>query len=121
MYKCLINAILACFVLLLASCQSMMHSTVQTPMYSPYAVPGSNQAPTLAGAVQNALIQTGDPVLAQVRVESYENKVVLRGYVKKIRQSDMAEQIATKVPGVQTVKIILLFGSKFFNQRQRSC
>lgn len=59
---------------------------------------------TLTQSVQNALMNTGDPVLAQVRVQTNQAHVVLSGYVKKIRQSDTAEQVAHKVPGVQTVE-----------------
>ena len=57
----------------------------------------------LAQSVQSALIQSGDPVIGQVHVQSNQNVVRLSGYVKKIRQSDVAEQIARKVPGVQNV------------------
>lgn len=92
-------------VLIVAGCQST--STSPTPgavdgqMFNPFA----NTAPTLAQSVQNALIQSGDPILAQVQQgRSVANKVILKGYVKKIRQSDTAEQLAYRVPGVQLVE-----------------
>lgn len=66
----------------------------------------NNQAGSmpLAQAVQGALLNSGDPALESVRVEAVQNTVRLTGYVKKIRQSDMAEQIARQVPGVQQVE-----------------
>jgi hyperosmotically inducible periplasmic protein len=58
---------------------------------------------TLAQSVQDALAGQDDPVLARVHVNTNQNTVILSGYVKKIRQSDTAEQIARQVPGVQNV------------------
>jgi hypothetical protein len=67
-----------------------------------------NSSPTygmsLAQSVQNALVRSEDPVIANVHIETNQNKVILSGYVKKIRQSDVAEQIARQVPGVQAVE-----------------
>jgi len=59
---------------------------------------------TLGQAVQDALLRSGDPVISQVHVDTNQNVVILSGYVKKIRQSDTAEQIARQVPGVQNVE-----------------
>jgi osmotically-inducible protein OsmY len=95
MQKRVLNALVAGFFLLLAGCQS---TTVGT-MFSPYPAGMS-----LAQSVQDALARNEDPVIAQVHVETNQNTVILSGYVKKIRQSDVAEQIAHQVPGVQTVE-----------------
>lgn len=59
---------------------------------------------SLAQSVQDALVRSGDPVIAQVRVQENQSQVILTGYVKKIRQSDMAEQLARRVPGVKSVE-----------------
>ncbi|MFI4919575.1 MAG: BON domain-containing protein [Legionellales bacterium] len=94
----LLRAIVAGFLFSLAGC----YSETMTPGFSSYpAFPASNV--TLVQSVQDALNGSGDPVIAQVHVETHQNNVVLTGYVKKIRQSDVAEQIAHKVPGVQHV------------------
>jgi hyperosmotically inducible protein len=58
----------------------------------------------LVGAVEDALARSGDPVLARLHVEALPNGVALSGFVRKIRQSDVAEQIARKVPGVANVQ-----------------
>ncbi|PJD93741.1 MAG: BON domain-containing protein [Legionella sp.] len=58
----------------------------------------------LAQSVQDALLRSGDPQISQVYVQTNQNVVVLSGYVKKIRQSDTAEQIASQVPGVGRVE-----------------
>jgi hyperosmotically inducible protein len=86
---------LATCVLLLGGCQSDTFGEMFTPTPSGLS---------LSQSVQEALMNTGDPVLAQVRVDTNQNTVTLSGYVKKIRQSDTAEQIASQVPGVQTVE-----------------
>ncbi|ADG25599.1 periplasmic, osmotically inducible protein Y [Legionella pneumophila 2300/99 Alcoy] len=49
-------------------------------------------------------MESNDPVINQIHVESNQNVVILSGYVKKIRQSDIAEQIARQVQGVQSVE-----------------
>ena len=98
MQKYIWNTLVAGFFLLLAGCQS---STMDggANLFTPY--PTSR---TLAQSVQDALSRSEDPVIAHVHVETNQNRVILSGYVKKIRQSDIAEQIAHKVPGVQTVE-----------------
>lgn len=94
MQKNIAKVALVGIVLLLTACQS--NNVGQ--MFSPYPTQVS-----LTQTVQDALMQTNDPVLARVHVETMQNDVVLSGYVKKIRQSDTAQQIAEKVPGVKTV------------------
>ncbi len=100
MQKFLSRVIWACLVLLLVSCQS---SSVGAGRF-----PSTSSSPSyvlsLAQSVQDALMRQEDPVIAQVRVSTNQNVVLLSGYVKKIRQSDVAEQIARHVPGVQNVE-----------------
>ncbi len=97
MLRWLLNATMIGFVLLVAGCQTSTGSS--NYMFSP-----SPPEITLAQSVQDALMRSNDPVIAQVRVETNQSTVTLSGYVKKIRQSDMAEQITRQVPGVQTVE-----------------
>lgn len=87
-------SILGALILLVVGCSS----PTMSPLFAPNPV-----GVTLNQSVEDALMQSGDPVLARIHVESNQHEVVLSGYVKKIRQSDTAEQIAGKVPGVQTV------------------
>ncbi len=98
MQKYLMNGLVTGMLLLLAGCMSNTGSSGS--MFSPVPFTGM----TLAQSVQDALVGTDDPVLARIHVETNQNTVVLSGYVKKIRQSDTAEQIASKVPGVQMVE-----------------
>lgn len=93
-----ISLMIVSSVLFLTSCQSNRAGSFLSPY--PYQASGM----TLTQAVQDALAGTDDPVLARVRVEANQNTVILSGYVKKIRQSDVAEQLAREVPGVQSVE-----------------
>nr|WP_238584599.1 BON domain-containing protein [Legionella worsleiensis] len=76
-----------------------MNNTGTTTVFSPYP-----STMNLAQSVQDALLRQPDPVVAQVHVTTNQNTVILSGYVKKIRQSDTAEQIARQVTGVQAVQ-----------------
>ncbi|KGP62539.1 hypothetical protein EP47_11095 [Legionella norrlandica] len=98
MLKYLLSALISVFLVLVSGCQT--HTTAGSGLFSPTYPSGM----TLAQSVQEALIQSNDPVIAQVRVETNQNTVILSGYVKKIRQSDIAEQIARNVQGVQMVQ-----------------
>lgn len=100
----LFKAIIAGFFVLLSGCQTSGPSRATGQMnnnfFGSYPAPENN----LAQSVQQALLRSNDPVLAQINVKTSQNIVILSGYVKKIRQSDVAEQISRKVPGVQTVE-----------------
>lgn len=84
---------------------SACHNTTNNPnsMANVFNFAAPTNEVNLAQSVQNALIQSGDPILGQLQVQGNQNTVILSGYVKKIRQSDVAEQIARKVPGVKNV------------------
>ncbi len=100
MQKYLINGIAAGVFLLLTGCLST-NTGGNHNLFSPsYAEPQM----TVAQSVQDALMSNPDPVIGRVHVEANQNVVILSGYVKKIRQSDTAEMIARKVPGVQNVQ-----------------
>jgi len=97
----LLKAAVAGCVCLLSACHNT--GTSSNPMSNVFSFAPPPAEINLAQSVQNALIQSGDPIIGQVRVQANQNLVVLSGYVKKIRQSDVAEQIARKVQGVQNV------------------
>ena len=91
------------FFILLVGCQS--HTGYPTTFFGyPFNAPFANPQINLAESVQEALMRDDALAIAQIHVETRENVVILRGYVKKIRQSDTAEQIARQVPGVQAVE-----------------
>lgn len=96
MRKLVFSTVLSTVFLLLVACQNNPVSDLLTPSYP--------SGMTLQQSVQDALASSDDPALIQVHVETNQNVVILSGYVKKIRQSDTAEQIARKVPGVQSVQ-----------------
>lgn len=98
MQKQIGRAIAVNFLFLLAGCQSSPVSTMFSP--TPYYSTGM----TLSESVQEALSRSDDPLISQVHVQTLQNDVILSGYVKKIRQSDVAEQIAREVQGVQSVQ-----------------
>lgn len=105
MPKKMFRILSAGMIISLVGCQS---TTSVNTLFHPF--PSSPSAPgmTLTQYVEDALRQSGDPYISQVHVTTTtmnnQNVVVLSGYVKKIRQSDTAEQIARKVPGVQNVQ-----------------
>ena len=101
MQKYLMNAAVAGVMLLLAGCQTATGPTFfgRGSTFAPYK---TNM--TIAQAVKEGLMRSEDPVIAQVNVEQYQNSVVLTGYVRKIRQSDVAEKIAGQIAGPQNVR-----------------
>jgi len=90
-------------VFLLPGCQSS-YTSAGNPTNGLFNSAPPQAEVNLAQAVQDAFVRTGDPVMQQLNVQSVQNTVMLSGYVKKIRQSDVAEQIAHRVPGVQIVE-----------------
>lgn len=93
-----LKVITASLIFGLVSCQKSGPMTMNH-LFTPTPAPM-----TLSQSVEDALINTNDPVLANVRVEAVQQVIILSGYVKKIRQSDTAEQIARQVPGVANVE-----------------
>ncbi|KTD56607.1 phospholipid binding protein [Legionella santicrucis] len=100
MYKYLLNVLVVFFLFLLAGCQSNRATDNLFSPLAPLVTPSAN----LAQTVQEALMRSDDPAIARVHVQTRQDVVVLSGYVKKIRQSDVAEQIARQVPGVRAVE-----------------
>ncbi len=90
-YYCLTASLL----FLLVGCQTLTNTGWLSPAVSDEA---------LTANAQHALYQQDDPLIANLRAESIEGRVVLTGYVKKISQSDEAESIVSRVPGVKSVE-----------------
>lgn len=101
MQKYFLNTLIAGFIVLLAGCQSNHVGGGPSSLF-----PSPSLAPQmgLAQSVQMALMRNDELAVAPIHVETRQNVVILKGYVKKIRQSDTAEQIARQVPGVQSVE-----------------
>lgn len=97
MFKSLVRLFALGMVFFLAGCQT---SSVPAGFFTYTPAPRMN----LEQSVKLAFMRSGDPVVSQVRVETHDKTILLSGYVKKIRQSDLAEQIARQVPGVQQVE-----------------
>lgn len=59
---------------------------------------------TITTEVNNAF--AGHPLLAgvPVNIQTQQKRVILSGYVKTIRQSDVAAEVASKIPGVKIVE-----------------
>lgn len=81
-------------IFLLASCQTL--ST-----YSPSFFANDAQ---IVNAVKASFNQNELLIDAPIQVESNHGAVILSGYVKKIRQADVAEELASKTAGVKTVE-----------------
>ncbi|MGL5741244.1 MAG: BON domain-containing protein [Legionella sp.] len=100
MRKYLLTIPLVALPFILVGCQS---NQATPSLFTPFT-PSFTQGANLAQTVQEALMRNEDPAIAQVRVQTRQDVVILTGYVKKIRQSDTAEQIARQVPGVRAVE-----------------
>ncbi|WP_419419842.1 BON domain-containing protein [Legionella sp. D16C41] len=97
MKNCFKVAVIATLMMLLFGCQNNILSSNNVPlmMQSDAAITEAVKA-TLANNNQLA----GIPI----DVQSMSGIVELNGYVKTIRQSDTALELATKVPGVKGVQ-----------------
>ncbi len=83
-------------IVLLSACQMNMPSS--NLLY------GQPSDEVLTQRVQRGLYMSEDPVVANLHAESIQGTVVLTGFVKKIKQSDEAQQIAQSTPGAREVK-----------------
>lgn len=104
MQKYLLNMLIVSFIALGVGCQSNKMGGNTTLFGNPFN--NANSAPQmgLAESVQEAFMRHDELAVAPIHIEARQNVVILSGYVKKIRQSDTAEQIARQVPGVQSVE-----------------
>lgn len=99
----LVKTAVAGCILLLSGCYTATNNPSNATTGGLFSFASPPAEINLAQSVQDALMRSGDPVIGQLRVETVQNAVVLSGYVKKIRQSDVAEQITRQVTGVQSV------------------
>ena len=67
-----------------------------------FAYGPSDQAVT--ASVGSAFMHNRALATAPIHIETHQGTVFLKGYVKTIRQSDMAVDVATRVPGVRAVR-----------------
>ncbi len=58
----------------------------------------------ITASVNQAMMNNRNLVNVPVHVETHQGNVMLSGYVKTIRQSDTAGDVASKVPGVKSVQ-----------------
>lgn len=58
----------------------------------------------LTNAVRQAMVSNPIVADAPIQVEAHQGQVSLSGYVRTIRQSDTAYEVATKVAGVHGVQ-----------------
>jgi hyperosmotically inducible protein len=79
----------------LTSCQTNNHGMLFQPQ---------NNDLSLTAAVSATLKSNRDLAPYNIHVETANGTVYLSGYVKTIRQSDTAGDVAGKVPGVKTVE-----------------
>ncbi|MCE0724315.1 MULTISPECIES: BON domain-containing protein [Legionella] len=100
MHKNLLSTLVVFFLFLLVGCQSNKAGSGLFSSFTPLVTPSAN----LAQTVQEALMRHDDLAVSQVHVQTRQDVVILTGYVKKIRLSDTAEQIARQVPGVRSVE-----------------
>jgi hyperosmotically inducible protein len=103
MHRYLVKGAFLAAVLLSTGCQTNPRpaGSATNDVFSTITPPPAELS--LAQNVQMALAKSGDPALSQISVQANQSTVILVGYVKKIRQSDSAEQIARQVPGVTSV------------------
>ncbi|PWY54208.1 BON domain-containing protein [Legionella qingyii] len=100
MQKYLLNTLVVFVLFSLVGCQSNQATSNMFRSFTPLATPSAD----LTQAVQEALMRNDDLAVSQVHVQTRQDVVILSGYVKKIRLSDTAEQIARQVPGVRIVE-----------------
>ncbi|KTC76143.1 phospholipid binding protein [Legionella birminghamensis] len=83
---------------LLAGCQSISG-------FSGYNQPFlANSDEQISNAIRTSFSENEILEDAPIQISSDHGVVTLSGYVKKIRQADVAEQIASQVNGVKTVE-----------------
>ncbi len=95
MYKLYRNILIAACLTFLVGCQSLNNEN--------FFKLTSNDT-TITTAVLEAMLNDENLSTVKVHVETINGVVALTGYVKTIRQSDTAEDIAKKTPGVKSVQ-----------------
>lgn len=81
--------------MVIAGCQMLTSGNVFAPRLSDEAITSS---------VKEAMLNDNNLVNVPIRIETHQGNVMLSGYVKTIRQSDTAGDVASRVPGVKSVQ-----------------
>ncbi|CEG60217.1 BON domain-containing protein [Legionella micdadei] len=95
MKKYYLNGLIGFCLAILVGCQSLTHENF-------FRVGPSDE--TITTSVQSAFSNNPDLSAQRIHVETHKGTVVLSGYVKTIRQSDTAGDIAGKISGVKSVQ-----------------
>ncbi|MDP1603455.1 MAG: BON domain-containing protein [Legionella sp.] len=88
-------ALMGALLILLAGCQTFSGSSMLGLRHSDSSI---------TMAVKDALAKSNQFTGLALNVETTQGNVLLSGYVKTIRQSDVAADIASKVDGVKFVE-----------------
>lgn len=91
MLKCLSSVIIVFLILFTAGCQ--------TNTVSNMFIPSNPSGMTLAQSVKDSLMESNDPVINQIHVESNQNVVILSGYVKKFARAISQNKLPDKFKG----------------------
>lgn len=89
------SALIGAGLVLMTGCQMFTGESLFNPRLSDDAITSS---------VNQAMMNSQELSTVRVHVETNKGNVVLSGYVKTIRQSDTAGDIAGKVAGVKSVQ-----------------
>jgi osmotically-inducible protein OsmY len=95
MKKYYLKALTGVIFAFLVGCQS----TTSNGFFS-----SANSPQNLQAAVNTAFRSSPELAAVPIHIEVQNRTVLLSGYVKTIRQSDTAGEIAAKVPGVKSVQ-----------------
>ncbi|KTD13287.1 hypothetical protein A8135_12225 [Legionella jamestowniensis] len=79
----------------MSGCQMLSGGNIFAPRLSDEAITSS---------VKQAMMNNNNLMNVPIQVETHQGNVMLSGYVKTIRQSDTAGDVASKVPGVKSVQ-----------------
>ncbi|MBA2655693.1 MAG: BON domain-containing protein [Tatlockia sp.] len=96
MKKTYLSGLVALVLTLLVGCQSV------TPGKNFFNLGQTDQS--LKATVLETFMNNPELATAPIHVETQKGTVLLSGFVKTIRQSDTAAEIATRIPGVKSVQ-----------------
>jgi len=88
------SGLIAVILAFLLGCQSTTTSNFFNPVLA---------RQNLSESVNSAFMSSPELANVPIHIETQKGTVFLSGYVKTIRQSDTAAEIASRVPGVRTV------------------
>lgn len=106
MLKCLSSVIIVFLILFTTGCQ--------TNTVSNMFIPSNPSGMTLAQSVKDSLMESNDPVINQIHVESNQNVVILSGYVKKFARVISQNKLPDKSREFSQWRTVLLFAPKLF-------